>query len=300
MRKVRRRYPVRRIAAELAVVFHRYSSMGVVDPPDIIREAPPIPLLGSCARVFHPFEAGSWLQHFATRFLILHECAHVLLGHVGLGRVGESAGSPSSFKQEFDADQKALQLAIRMATTGDGIIATCLGAWLFLECARWIEAADERSPEGSLHPSATDRLEALRPLLSDRSLVGDARPDEAVMQFEKTVKNLFTESDWIREGLRKMSSFRSFISRCSRDGHPEMFKDQFPRWVLFGAPMKLSLQLARTRLELEKAIRVNPNDQELAKELTLVMWAYETAERAPRATLAHNLESAYCELVSQS
>jgi hypothetical protein len=109
------------------------------------------------------------------------------------------------------------------------------------------------------------------------------------MQFEETLKNLFNESTWIREGLQKMSSFRSFISRCSRDGHPEMFKDQFPRWVLFGAPRALSRQLARTRLELERSIHENPNDDKLAKELALVMWAYNTAEQAQRATLARVL-----------
>lgn len=71
-------------------------------------------------------------------------------------------------------------------------------------------------------------------------------------------KRLFEEAK--SAGVLTMESPLSrFLSMCAETGRHEMFYDQLPRWLLFGAPSRLCRELARLPVCMERRIK---NDQQ--------------------------------------
>lgn len=288
---LQRRYPRVTVATETLLLLHRYLSLGVTDPPQVERESGPVPLLGSPWRVGHPLEVASWLGRFAFQFLLLHEAAHVLLDHPN----AKPATNEERWTREFAADELALRMALSLTPTRNGVAAACLGSWLFLETARWLEVLRGDDDRHLSHPPASDRLKRLRKAVStiDRAAVGLAL--STVTELETIFDDWMKATEAERNILRTWEGpISRLLDQCIDQGRPEMFKDQFPRWVFLGAPPLVARSLADTRLALEDIVSADPNDVEARTRLELVQWAYSAAAGPPENNaLASELDRAY-------
>jgi hypothetical protein len=292
--KLRRGYLQRRYARQIswqyAMMIERYVRLGTFDTPDLIAELGILPLFVSVRRWGHPLEAGGNLRLFATRFLLLHEYGHVAAGHLSDEMPTEPL--PSHFDREFVADEFAFHQLIGSATSDNTAVAGALGAWLVLTLAARIEELSGSS--SSSHPPASIRLGRLRTYLlsgaSQRSAMKLAL--EMVDAMTKHEGELF-ESAKALEVLSEESALARLLRASVEEHPPKTFYDQLPRWLLFGAPLRLCRELAELRAEFERRIAVDGQDRAAAVQLKQVMWVFEAALSAPSNFFSKRLEGFY-------
>ncbi|KGT73050.1 hypothetical protein MA20_46735 [Bradyrhizobium japonicum] len=276
----------KQIGWQFGMMIHRYVHLGTADTPDVIRELGAIPLVTDVRRWGHPLEAGSNLRFFAIQFLLLHECGHVAAGDL-------STTDTSHFEMEFAADGFAFRELIGSADGDDVAISGTLGAWLILTLAAWIEDLSQETAPRS-HPPARERLERLRAYLRSREQEQPSmtRALEVFDAMASMQKRLFEEAK--SAGVLTMESPLSrFLSMCAQTGRHEMFYDQLPRWLLFGAPSRLCRELARLRVCMERRIESDQQDGRAKEQLGLINWVFDAALAAPSNFLSRKLQAFY-------
>ncbi len=271
------------IPNELLLMAECYNDIGVIDPPTIMREISRLPLPPNPRRVGHPLEAGSILGYFGQRFLLLHECGHVVSNHI-------YQTDKDTSQKEFEADRWAFECCLRISPTEKGKVTSLLGAWLVLNIAAAIERRDVAAME--THPLADKRIDALRQFIFETPHLDDLARRNAhnfLNEMSKRDQEYQRSANYLLQILEstRLSSdtLGRFIERCIHEQQPQSFKDQFPRWVLLGAPSALCESLARARVRYER--------EENKPALDLVEWAFDCAQRAPSQTVFQALSEAY-------
>ena len=108
----------------------------------------------------HEFMLGT-LAANAETFLLAHEVAHILLGHLDAHET-ESARRADEKQQELDADWLATKIVVSIRELmGVDFTLRYTGLELFFWCLEIIEGASGEGSSDS-HPSATERLMAVR------------------------------------------------------------------------------------------------------------------------------------------
>lgn len=289
-RKIQNQFPIVEAAEEFDYLIQGYFDLGVTIPINIIRKYQPVPLIGNPLRAGHPLECGAWLEHFSYQFLLLHEFAHVTLNHSESTEISQEVRKG----QEFDADKLALKTAIEISKTENWKFASCIGAWVFLLVAKWLERLEKKLQNYSVstHPPADERLVALRQTLAEKSLV-NKNVFKVLEEIESLFEKYWLKSEYIRNRTEGHTRLSNLLSISVFDNKPELFKDQIPRWLLFGAPTKLCIELARLRRQLENNFIKYPDDTSNQEKLNLVMWVYETAANHNNTSLINELNYAY-------
>ena len=104
--------------------------LGIAHPPDLLHLGGVLPSFPNPLRDGRVLEAGNHLRECAIRFLLLHECGHVVLRHA------DANNNNTNSVQEFDADELALSRRLALLKyERDAKIAGLLGAWLLLTVA---------------------------------------------------------------------------------------------------------------------------------------------------------------------
>lgn len=277
---VRSHYPRETLAEELANMIRRHVEIGAVDPPQISRDYP------FSVNMFeiegHPLAAGHALSHFAVHFLILHECAHVALDH--RSKVDESV----QWEREYAADRWAMAVALDLAETTNVGHARALGAALFLIVVEWIEWMEEKvhPAQPQTHPPAHLRLARLQRFL------GDELPEVLpwIVEVLGASDSYRRAASWIRDAEPGETALDRLIKQCVSSGRVDLFKDQLPRWLLFGAPQKLCRALAKARRWAENSQRECGS---APAELKLIMWVFAAVRGGSNLGLASLLQQEY-------
>ena len=284
-----RKYNIREIAWQAQTQLHRYACLGVVDPNDFVRDFHPIPLVGDERRIGHPLELGRAYAYFANRFLIRHECAHILLSDSGLEPIPE----------EFEADAMALSLGLSQAKGKREQIGACAGAFVFLLLAGWIERISDDQHFGNRHPPTVERVERLKQKLASMKNRREISPVVArelatiVSEIEGLFEVLWTESAILRDAQQAGSnSLRTAMDLAINGNCDAIFLDQIPRWLMFGAPAKLCLELAKYRCDLEHQAN-SGRSPDAAARLRILMQVYNIAEQQENSSLYEFLMSEY-------
>jgi len=194
---------------------------------------------------------------------------------------------------EFAADSFAFRELIGSADGDDVAISGTLGAWLILTLAAWIEDLSQKTAPRS-HPPARERLERLCAYLRSREQEQPSmtRALEVFDAMASMQKRLFEEAK--SAGVLTMESPLSrFLSMCADTGRHEMFYDQLPRWLLFGAPSRLCRELARLRVCMERRIKNDQQDGRAKEQLRLINWVFDAALAAPSNFLSRKLQAFY-------
>jgi hypothetical protein len=276
-----------RVAMEFEILVARFKDLGVADPPDLVRGY--IVPTTQLRRSGNPLEAASYLRLAALDFLLLHECGHIALNHF------EGKPDPRSRQQrEFEADGWAFSVSLRSTTDSNTMIASLLGAWLFLTTAERVDPLDQDHAR-STHPSASERIARLHGFVNDTSLL-----EEETRTLARDSLFLMTErATWMRNNtadirafLEKTNTIERLLDLCVRDNKPEMFKDQLPRWILQGAPQRLCASLALARLRAETELTSRSDDRGTKIRFELVDWVYRAARESGSERLIACLNSA--------
>nr|WP_315189605.1 hypothetical protein [uncultured Albidiferax sp.] len=283
-----RKYNIEETANQIQIQLHRYSCLGVVDPNDFIRDYYPIPLIGDDRRIGHPLELGTAYAYFVNRFLIRHECAHIMLSDLSIPQLEE----------EFQADSMAFSWGISQAKGKREQIGACIGAFIFLWLAGWIERISDEMNTSNTHPPVADRLKNLRLQLE---LKGERREMSSlvlgivrklVVEMEGLLDRLWDECALLRSANQNGSnSLQSTMSRSVNENNEKIFLDQIPRWLMFGAPSKLCFQLAKYRCDLER--EMDEHNEDARKRHALLMKVYDMVEQRGNAPLSEYMIGEY-------
>ena len=289
-RGILKRYDLPAVAMQMQVQLHRHAVLGVVDVNDFTREWLPIPIFGDPARFGHPLELGTCMSHFVRGFFVRHECAHVLLAH--------SPNKPDSpIEEEFAADLVAFSLGISHARTDRDRVCACAGAFLFLWIARWVEVLNEAPAFQSSHPPVEQRIARLRSLLEIASGLDRATrriTQDLVGELERLMDRLWEDSAPLRDGdVADLNSLRTAMENAIRSDTPDIFLDQVPRWLMFGAPRKLCLEIAKYRCDLEAEVAQGLQGGEAERRLGILMTVYDQAEARVSSSLYDDLIAEY-------
>ncbi|EJB02266.1 Peptidase U49 [Rhizobium leguminosarum bv. trifolii WSM597] len=280
------------IPSELLLMAATYKDIGVVDPPTIMREMH-LPLPPDPRHLGHPLEAGSHLAHFGQRFLLLHECGHIVNGH--LQQTGKNGP-----QLELEADQWAFEWTVRLSPGPTAAVAALVGAWLALGTAAAIERLDPRQVD--THPDGESRIARLLSFIASTELLSDdARQLASALVSEAQERDIDYQAKvkLLRIDLENLpltsDTLGRFLDLCVIEGRPQDFKDQFPRWVLLGVPDKLCESLARIRIACER----DPQNKSARGKLDLIIWAFDAAKRASSPRIYELLDKAYQNQVGQ-
>ena len=276
------------IGGELEFLFKTYVDLGVANPPDLImNRIPPMPLFPDPGRPGHPLETGSHLREWGLRFLLLHEC-----GHIMLDRFAEA----QSIQEEFDADTCAFEMGLKSSSSEKAAVASVVGAWLVLAVARRIEQLDNGGSR-TTHPPAEARLERLWAFTRTTDLLGRssraaalAHLQEAESREEEFVR---ASKDYRRWKSTQGNSISSFLRQCIKEGRLPDFMGQVFRWILFGAPSRLCSALAAARVEFERQLKANAKDEEAQAALTAIKQIYDAADKRAASNLHSKLQEEY-------
>jgi len=283
------------LSCQYNLMLRRYVQLGVADPPDTLREIEDkfgiMPALPWDRRRFgHPMEAGRNLRFFCVKFLILHEIGHIICGHLNSDQKRPD--------DELEADHFAISFLVENASCPEAAIAGILGGWLLLSIAALIERLDSKIGISSTHPRAEGRLASLQEILTQASIIKSKVRSEALRFLDELTKRnaLFTDPVGLR-GLNGLLSEHDAFTRmartCAEDGTPEVFYDQVPRWMLFGAPERLCRSIAAARHAVEDHLCSCPGDEIARKQLALFLWVFSAAQKAEAPYLRTKLETAY-------
>ncbi|UGY17988.1 hypothetical protein HAP48_0011455 [Bradyrhizobium septentrionale] len=215
-------YP-ERIAGELDFLFKNYSEMGVAGPPSFFTGFGIMPLFPHPARFGHPLETGNHFREHAIRFLLLHECGHVL---------NDDFGVKHSHGDEFAADERAFELGIRSAKCKQAVVASLLGAWLVLAIGRRLEAFEQNAT--SSHPPAQQRLDRLLKFVRNTALLGFFLRRFALhclRELEQRDALLAETSKGYREWAKSTNTITTVIEGCLRNKSDADFMDQTTKVV---------------------------------------------------------------------
>jgi hypothetical protein len=275
-----------RVAGELEFLFKNYADLGVVGTPELFEQFGVMPQFPEHGRFGHPLEAGNHLREHAIRFLLMHECAHIL---------GRHFDDAPSHDQELKADWAAFELGVRSAKDRQEVVASLLGAKLVFTIAKRIEAYDD-GLETSSHPPAQERLEGLSKFIRTTGLMGCLTRQYALYrlrEIEQRDELLAETSEGYREWAKKNNSIANIISDCLSAKSDVVFLDQLPRWLLQSPPDRLFATLAAARVTFERKKKRNPDDEDNASALTMIMKIYDTAGNNTASTLYSRLQKAY-------
>jgi hypothetical protein len=278
-------YP-ERVAGELEFLFKNYADLGVVGTPDLFKPFGVLPQFPSPTRFGHPLEAGNHLREHAIRFLLMHECGHILKNHFD--------GAPSH-DQEFEADWAAFELGVRSAKSRQAVVASLLGAWLVLTIAKRVEAYNN-GPIGFTHPPAQERLDKLIKFARGTDLMGCLTRQHVLHRLREIDQRdalLRKTSEGYRQWAKKNNSIANVISDCLRAKSDVVFMDQLPRWLLQSPPNRLFSTLAAARVEFERMKKRNPADADADYALKMIMKIYDAAGDNAASTLSTRLQNAY-------
>ncbi|WMT76278.1 hypothetical protein [Bradyrhizobium sp. Ash2021] len=274
-----------RIAGELDFLFKNYSEMGVAGPPSFFSEFGIMPLFPNQARFGHPLETGNHLREHAIRFLLLHECGHVL---------NEDFGEGHSHDDEFAADERAFELGIRSAKCRQAVVASLLGALLVLAIGRRLEAFERNAT--SSHPPARQRLDRLLAFVRNTALLGFFQRRFALhclRELERRDALLAETSKDYREWARSTNTITTVIEGCLRNKSDADFMDQLPRWLVQAPPSRIFSVIAASRIEFERRLQKNPDDEDAAAAIRMLMKIYDAAGDNTTSTLSMKLQNAY-------
>ncbi|MGB2711367.1 MAG: hypothetical protein WBC33_07605 [Conexibacter sp.] len=134
----------------------------------------------------------------AEQFVVAHELAHQLLGHVADGTrsmlvAGATVDALNvSHQQELDADALGLKLVLESITSGDQFeyAVAYAGVELFFLVVSLLEEY-AAAPESATHPPAARRLESIRAALA--SGVEDERQRDSVAELAKLIEQLWND-----------------------------------------------------------------------------------------------------------
>jgi hypothetical protein len=285
------------VANELEFLFKTYAHLGVTGLPScfkaINKQFGYMPMFPNEARFGHPLEAGSHLREHSLRFLLLHECGHILRGHFG---------KTPAHKDEFEADEKAFELGVRSAKTKYGILASLIGAWLVLAVARRVEAYGNGATRSS-HPPAKERLEQLFNFIRTTDHLGCLTRRHALYLLEKLERRdalLAGASAEYREMAKDADSIKQFVDLCVFEQSDKKFLDQLPRWIVQFPPARFFSSLAAARIGYERRINDNADDYRAEEALKILMKIYDAAGNNPTSTLDLKLQNAYLAEARQS
>jgi hypothetical protein len=289
-------YP-KEVAHELEFLFKNYAHLGVAGEPSFYRSLNRAfgyrPMFPELSRFGHPIEPGGHLAEHAIRFLLRHECGHILENHFN---------STPSHGQELDADRVAFELGVRSAKSNYGIVSSLLGAWLVLVIARRIEAYGDTGANSS-HPPAEERLAKLFDFIRSTSLIGCLTRHRALYfldDLERRDALLAKESEEYRQMVRDQNSIALLVAGCVYDKKDATFMDQIPRWVLQFPPARFFSSLAAARVEYERELKQNPDDRKARFALNMIMKVYDAAGNNTASTLDSRLQNAYLAEVRRS
>lgn len=74
---------------------------------------------------------------------------------------------------------------------------------------------------------------------------------------------------------------------------PDIFLDQVPRWLMFGAPRKLCSELAKYRCDLEAEVQRDRPGGGAEQRLGILMRVYHQAEARVSSSLHDDLMAEY-------
>ena len=286
-KRLRASYPFR-AGCELEILFRRYADLGVSDHPDLVVEQHILPLFPSLQRPGHPLEVGHHLRELALRFLLHHECAHIVLGHLD-GSVGQST------TDELAADLCAFEIGVQYSKSKLAAAASVLGAWLILSIGRRLEALDE-GRLSTTHPPAEKRLDQLWAFVREtRFLSSSARRLTLACLEEAQAKEaeLSKAADRFDFKTHRRNTLLQFVDDCIQSKKPGKFLGQAPRWIFQGAPSRLCHSLAVARVALEQRARENPGDEIVKSVLDDLMQIFQAAEKHASSILKDLLRDAY-------
>lgn len=253
-----------------------------------------LPLPPNHHRSGHPLEAGNHLRQLGIRFLLLHECAHIVLNHF-------DAAPGQSTELEFEADLCALRLSFQCARSSHAAIASLLGARLILAIARRIEVFDKERSSTS-HPPSDERLRKLREFVCKTDLLSDSIRIVALSHFDEEENRdleLAQAAADFRKGLAMLgNTVTRLLKQCIEEKNLNMFMDQVPRWIFQGAPSRLCSSLAAARVQFETKLKTDPNNDEGKLCLEAIMQIYNTASSNSNPALRSKLEAAYVAVAS--
>jgi hypothetical protein len=285
------------VARELEFLFKNYAHLGVAGEPSFYKQLNCDfgyrPLFPELSRFGHPLEAGSHLAEHAIRFLLLHECGHILENHFD---------RTPSHRQELDADRVAFELGVRSARSDHGIVASLLGAWLVLAIARRIEAYGDTGANSS-HPPARERLAKLLDFIRSTDLIGCFTRHRALYylrDLERRDALLVDASGEYRQMVKEQNSIALLVGSCVFGKSDVTFMDQIPRWVLQFPPVRFFSSLAAARVGYETELRQNPDNSRALFALKMIMKVYDAAGNNTASTLDSRLQNAYLAEVHRS
>jgi Peptidase family M48 len=280
-----RLYPAR-VGGELEFLYKNYSHLGVVGPPQFFGEFGILPMFPSPSRFGHPLEAGNHLREHAIRFLLMHECSHILKNHFG---------DVPSHEQEYEADESAFELGVRSAKCRQTAVGSLLGAWLVLAIARRIEAQDGAQVASS-HPSSQERMNRLIEFVRKTRLLGFFTRQHALhrlRELERREATLVATSAEYRQFAKDTNPITVVVKTCISAKSDSDFMDQMPRWILQSPPARLFSSLAATRVEFERKLKNDPTDEDATFAVKTVMKVYDAAGSNTASTLYTKLQNAY-------
>ncbi len=280
--------PLKYVAWNVPHLVKRYCELGVSDTPDAVRLYGPIPLPMNPRRYGHPLEAGSYLSAYGRRFLILHECAHVVLRHL----CEDDLDAAAILEREFKADRWAFENLLFIHDSDIEKAASLLGAWVVLTALMWIE--DFEPSESGSHPSARQRLERLDEFVDASDSMTDSIRQlvrGSLKEFLSLSKLMWASSEEMRKLLSGTpNALMNCIELCSRNRSPKVFRDQFPRWLLQGAPVKLCKAFADASTAVKKELLKMDPTPELELKRQMIQWALDAAARSNSKRLADFVE----------
>lgn len=284
----------KRLDWQYNLMMRQYVDLGVVpNIPDSLHEIGPMPQLWDVKRLGHPLEAGGNLRRFAIRFLMLHEIGHILCNHFH-----HPSSDDRSQDDELQADHYAISFMLENAACQETAVAVILGTWLVFSVSGLIERLEsEKDISLTTHPPAWRRSGELKKIIEESPFLQKDLSQKALRFLDElTNRHRSFENPLALRGIEFGPNDNALIrlSRsCAEHDTPKMFYDQVPRWMLFGAPLRLCRAIALGRRSVEERLLADPGDRVALKQLELFMWVYAAAERSPNSDVANRLQAEY-------
>ncbi|SOE85468.1 Peptidase U49 [Burkholderia sp. YR290] len=284
---IRGKFTINEVAIQLQSELDLCARLGISGINDFVRDWCPIPLFGKSERFGHPLESGTLIGDFAVRFVILHECGHIVMSETEKG-----ATAP---EKELSADRFALTWGIKTAVSLPSRVCTLAGAVLFLELANWIEKLTEAPPSNESHPAATVRIDHIKQCWEkDIRLTPFERSlsEALVNELQHLLGQLWALSSGIRKNQLKHNPLEIIVNGAIDRSSPDDFLDTIPRWLIFGSPDLLCSNLAKLRCQLEDSYSNSKSERDRSC-LDLVNQVYAMAKKNPSSRLSDLLLQHY-------
>lgn len=198
-----------RTADLIATVFDWYLVTGIPLGPDFDIEP-------------RQMAVASRIATEAEKFIVAHEVGHHLLGHVAAGTrsmlvAGQAVKAMDvSYQQELDADHMGLRLSLESITSTEPFDYNLAyaGIEMFLQVVSLLEAY-AAAPESDTHPSAAERLAALRKTLATEvdPKHKDAIDDLAIAMDDllKEIREHVLSADRRQQALKRQPEFDALL-----------------------------------------------------------------------------------------